>query len=109
MVRVSGLLRQLGVPAKLKGSGYLREAVELYAADPEQSITKELYCKVAQRCNVTTVQVERSVRTAIETAWQHRDKLLWRRYFTCGDASRPSNGEFVACLAECLTTRYRFE
>lgn len=107
--QVSNLLRQLGVPVKLKGYGYLREAVELYADDPEQSITKELYCKVAQRCNATTVQVERSVRTAIETAWLHRDRPVWRRYFTGGDIARPTNGEFVAQLADCLLTRYGFE
>lgn len=108
--QISDLLRTLGVPAKLKGYGYLREAVEVFAQDPGQSITKELYRQVGSRCQASVTQVERSIRTAIETAWDHRDGKVWRQYFPAQEqnsASRPTNGEFVARLADRIATEDR--
>lgn len=102
---ISNMLLNLGIPTKLKGYGYLREAIRLFAANPEQSITKELYAEVASRCNATVTQVERSIRTAIETAWEHQDSQAWGRYFPREGGGRPSNGEFVARLADHLNTQ----
>lgn len=106
-VLISNLLRELGIPTKLKGYGYLREAIETYAKDPSQSITKELYSTVGERYNATITQVERGIRTAIEYAWEHRDGKVWQRYFTAGehDCGRPTNGAFVSCLAEYLVMK----
>lgn len=104
---ISNILLNLGIPTKLKGYGYLREAVRIFAADPKQSITKELYSEVANRCNATVTQVERSIRTAIETAWDHQDSQVWCRYFPCEGGGRPTNGEFVARLADYLNTQRR--
>ena len=105
---ISDILLELGVPAKLKGYGCLREAIRLFADDPGQSITKELYARVANSSNATVTQVERSMRTAIESAWKHRDNRVWSRYFPreWGDR-RPTNGEFVARIADYLNTRRR--
>ena len=102
---ISNILLNLGIPTKLKGYGYLREAIRIFADDPTQTITKELYSEVANRCNATTTQVERSIRTAIETAWEHQDNQVWARYFP-GESGggRPTNGEFVARLADYLST-----
>ncbi len=107
-VLISNLLRELGIPTKLKGYGYLREAIEIYAKDPSQSITKELYSAVGERYNATITQVERAIRTAIEYAWEHRDSRVWQRYFTAGESAtrgRPTNGAFVSCLAEYLAMK----
>ena len=41
--RISSLLLTLGVPPKLRGFMYLKEAVVLYREDPLQSVTKVLY------------------------------------------------------------------
>ena len=103
-VMISNLLLNLGIPTKLKGYAYLREAIRIFADDPNQTITKELYSEVANRCNATTTQVERSIRTAIETAWEHQDNQVWARYFPGESGGRPTNGEFVARLADYLNT-----
>jgi len=102
---ISNMLLHLGIPTKLKGYGYLREAIRIFADNPGQTITKELYSEVASRCNATVTQVERSIRTAIETAWEHKDSQVWGRYFPCEGDGRPSNGEFVARLADCLNAQ----
>ncbi len=100
---VSNLLLRLGVPAKLKGYGFLRESILTMCREPSQSITKELYPAVASVCNATPVQIERSIRSAIGIAWAKRDENIWHLYFSAdgsGQVPRPSNGAFISRLAD---------
>lgn len=97
------LLRQLGLSGKLTGSRYLSSAVSLFSENPDQMLTKELYGTVAQQFHASAAQVERSIRTAIHSAWQARDERVWQRFFPTGQAGtvrRPTNGEFISRLAE---------
>ncbi len=103
--QVSNLLVNLGISTKLRGYAYLREAVLLMARDPEQSITKILYPAVGNICSCNRQQVERSIRSAIEKAWLHRDNRIWQLYFPPGSDGvipRPSNAVFISRLADCL-------
>lgn len=102
---VSNLLLSLGIPTKLRGYTYLREAVLLMAKDPKQSITKELYPAVAALCGCESTHVERSIRSAIATAWKHRDDRIWQLYFqpgAGGSLPRPTNAAFISRLADSL-------
>lgn len=102
---VSNLLLALGVPTKLNGYGYLREAILLMKEDPSQPITKELYPAVAKLCGCEPEHVERSIRSAINAAWSHRDEQLWRLYFQpdgTGAVRRPTNAAFISRLADSL-------
>lgn len=101
----ANLLLQFRIATKHRGYTYLREAVALMAEKPGQSITKELYPEVAAHFGVDHKQVERCIRTALESAWNRRDEQLWRMYFapgTDGCLRRPTNGEFICRLADCL-------
>ncbi len=103
--QASGLLRTLGVPTKLRGYIYLREAVLLMMSDCTQSITKELYPEVARICGCAPAHVERSIRSAVAAAWEHRDERVWSLYFQPdenGAILRPSNGTFITRLADSL-------
>lgn len=103
--QVSNLLLALGVPTKLRGYAYLREAILLMASNPGQSITKELYPAVGELCNSTAMHVERSARSAIAAAWEHRDINLWNLYFPQsgrGCESKPTNAAFISRLANGL-------
>ena len=107
-ILISNILRDLGIPTKLKGYGYLRDAIETYSKDPSQSITKELYSTVGERYNASVTQVERGIRTAIECAWARSDMRSWQRYFVVtewDEEERPTNGTFVSGLAEYLVTK----
>lgn len=106
---VSNLLCSLGVPSKLRGYSYLREAVLLMAQDSAQSITKELYPAVAARCGVDARRVERCARTAIQAAWIKRDEKLWRLYFppdADGCIPRPTNAAFISRLADAINMEH---
>ncbi len=109
---VSNMLLYLGVPTKLKGYGYLREAILLFRQNPAQTITKELYVQVARKCNATVTQVERSIRTAIEVAWQRQNSGAWQQYFSPelgNGATRPTNGAVISRLADYLAAELRGE
>lgn len=100
---ISNVLLSLGIPTKLRGYSYLREAVFLALHHSDQMVTKELYPAVGKLCDATAVQVERSIRSAIASAWKKRDPQVWNRYFPPlpdGTVSRPTNAAFIFCLAE---------
>ena len=103
---VSNLLITLGISTKLKGYNYLREAILFMRNDPTQSITKELYPSVARICGTSASQVERSIRSAISSAWSHRDDNIWMQFFqpaANGRLRRPTNAVFISRLADRLT------
>ena len=102
-VAASNMLLALGVSTKLRGYGYLREAVAEAVYHPGQMITKELYPKVGKLCDASPVQVERSIRSAIAKAWQQRDEGVWRQIFQVSPGSaleRPTNAVFISGIAE---------
>lgn len=99
------VLLALRIPGKRRGFTYLCHAVPLFARDPLQSVTKVLYPEVAKRCGSEPSHVERSIRSAIEAGWKHRDGDIWKLYFPESEipgSRRPSNGEFIARLAQVL-------
>ena len=103
--RASELLMELGVPTKLKGFAYAREAILTMSSDFSQSITKELYPAVAEKFDGSASQIERSIRNAIEIAWKKRNTNIWSRYFCdCAgsDPVKPTNAEFITRLAHCI-------
>lgn len=109
---VSNLLVALGVPTKLRGYPYLREAILLMAQNRDQSVTKVLYPTVAAACGDRGKNIERSIRTAIEKAWLRRDDRIWQMYFPPGSDGiipRPSNAAFISRLADSLLLQQECE
>ncbi len=103
--KVSSTLLRLGIPTKLRGYSYLRQAVLLMAKDPAQSVTKELYPAVAAQFGATAIQVERSIRSAVQAAWEHCDPQIWQLYFPAGETGlipRPTNAGMISRLADIL-------
>ena len=103
--QVSNMLSSLSFSTRHRGYSYLREAILLAKDDPLISITKDLYPTVASMFKCDPVQVERSIRTAIESAWKKRDNQVWMQYFQpeqISAAHRPSNGQFISRLADRL-------
>ena len=102
---VTNALLELGIPTKILGFRYLCEAVLEYRNHPGQLVTKELYPAVGKRCGASAIQVERSIRSAICKAWEHRDEAVWRSWFSCGPGEplkRPSNAVFITAMVNRL-------
>jgi len=106
---VSNLLVSLGIPTKLRGYAYLREAVLLMVENPMQSITKELYPAIARKFGTSSSKVERAIRHAIEVAWSRGRVDTLNKAFGCCVAlpgEKPTNGEFIALIADKLSMEH---
>ena len=109
---VNNLLVNLGIPTRRRGYACLREAILLYARNPAQSVTKELYPAVAERCSGTSAQVERAIRSAIAAAWERRAGRYWQLLFPEEEARkvpRLTNALFISRIAEHLTAETGME
>lgn len=103
--RTTAVMHAIGMPAHMKGYCCVRTAIMLAAQDISliDSLTHSLYPEVARQLGTTPACVERSVRSAIESAWDHADLWTIRRFFGCTIArtqEKPTNGEFISLLAD---------
>ena len=103
--RVSGLLLALSFSPKLRGYGYLREAVVCLCAHRGICIIKDLYPRVGRAFGVSAEDVEHSIRGAVLLAWKHRREGIWEQYFgkTAGEKlERPTNAALIQMLERTL-------
>lgn len=107
-IRVTDILRDLGVPAHILGYQFTRRAIIMYYDDPKKmsQITKVLYPTLANGYQTTSSRVERAIRYAVETSWQHGNIDTLRKYFgnsiNAYHTGQPTNAEFIATLADFL-------
>lgn len=104
-VVISDIMRQIGVPAHIKGYQYLRTAIDLSINDAEmlEGVTKLLYPTIAKMYSTTSSRVERAIRHAIEVAWNRGDVDVLSSYFGYtiqSDRGKPTNSEFIAMIAD---------
>ncbi len=109
---ISDIMRQIGVPAHIKGYLYLREAIILSINDPElmHSVTKVLYPTVAKNNKTTASRVERAIRHAIEVAWDRGDVDVLSSYFGYtiqNSRGKPTNSEFIAMISDKLRLKLK--
>jgi len=102
---VTELLHQLGVPARLNGYHYLREAIMMLVDDMEiaHSITKVLYYDVAKKHNSSMNRVERAIRTAVGVSWERGNTEVFERIFGYSILSgkkKLCNSEYMVQIAD---------
>lgn len=105
---VTELLHDIGIPAHIKGYNYIRTGILLSFANQEQylgQITKCLYPEIAKKYKTTSSRVERSIRHAIELAWNRGnldtiDSIFG--YSISAEKAKPTNSEFIAMIADYL-------
>lgn len=103
--KTTAVMHAIGMPAHMKGYRCVRTAIILAAQDISliDSMTRSLYPEVARQLGTTPACVERAVRSAIESTWDHADLWAIRRFFGCTISrtrGKPTNGEFIALLAD---------
>lgn len=100
-------LKELGIPAQMKGYYYLKEAIEMEIKDPllVEKMTTKLYPDIAKVWETTPSRVERAIRHSIEVAFSRCDPKILEAYFmnTIDPMKgKPTNGEFIANVAEMV-------
>ena len=105
--KVTAIFLVAGIPAHIKGYHYLREGIRMVYEDQSliNRITKELYPGIAKKFNTSASKVERAIRHSIEVAWT-RGKIenlnALFGYNIYGKNDKPTNGEFIALVADKL-------
>lgn len=105
--KITSVFLVAGIPAHIKGYHYLREGIRMVYFQPQliNRITKELYPGIAKRFNTSASKVERAIRHAIEVAWT-RGKIenlnALFGFHIYGKNDKPTNGEFIALVADKL-------
>lgn len=105
--KIASVFLTVGIPAHIKGYHYLREAVRMVYFEPALCgrITKELYPGIARHFQTSASKVERAIRHAIEVAWtrgkiENINQIFG--YNIYGKNDKPTNGEFIALVADKL-------
>ena len=106
--RLSSLFLTIGIPAHIKGYQFLRIGVKMVVENPDviNRITKELYPGIAKHFGTTASKVERAIRHAIEVAWNRGRIETLNSAFgckVCTPEDKPTNGEFIAMIADKLS------
>ena len=109
---VTEIIHEIGVPAHIKGYQYLREAIILTINDMDiiNAVTKVLYPEVAKKFTPPPSRVERAIRHAIEVAWDRGDIETLQKFFgytVSNIKGKPTNSEFIAMIADCLSLRQK--
>lgn len=102
---ITEILHEIGVPAHIKGYKYLREATIIAVNDTGaiNAITKVLYPQIAETFQTTPPRVERTIRHAIEVAWDRGDLDTLQRFFgytVSSTKGKPTNSEFIALISD---------
>lgn len=105
--KVTKIMRDVGVPAHIKGYQYIRDAIIMAINDREiiSAVTKRLYPELAKNHNTTPSRVERAIRHAIEVAWNRGKVDTINKLFGYTINTRkgkPTNSEFIALVADTL-------
>lgn len=111
---VTNALIAFGVMPHLQGFRYLREAIcrNLNDGDATKGITKILYPDLGKDFHTTKKCVERGMRNALDTAWDHVTPEARNAYFgelTAHLTKRPSNSRFIALITEYIRMKERPE
>lgn len=111
-VEVTNIIREIGIPAHIKGYQYLREAIMMIITEIELlgAVTKVLYPRIAEKYTTTPSRVERAIRHAIEVAWSRGNMDMINRLFGYTikiEKGKPTNSEFMAMVADKLRLEMR--
>ena len=111
---VTQIIRELGVPAHVKGYCYLRSAIAMATENYEltYAITKELYPAIAKKYNTTPQRVERDIRHAVELAWDTGDMEALSQYFSYRikkNFDKPTNSEVIANISDSVRIKLNID
>ena len=109
---VTSIIREIGIPAHIKGYQYVREAIIMAVKDINMLnyITKLLYPTIAKQYKTTSSSVERAIRHAIEVAWNRGRIDVTEEMFgytVNAGKGKPTNSEFIALVSDKLRLDYR--
>lgn len=101
------LINKIRIPVHLKGYSFLRTSIICAAQNNDllNGIAKNLYPLVAEIHKTTPQKVERSIRNAIDTAWNHGANDVMQEFIGYG-YGKPTNSELIATAADRVRLKF---
>ena len=104
---IVSILHKSGMSSNIKGYTYLKFSFLLMFQDEtlKNSVTKNLYPKIARHFNVSTASVERAIRNAVNMAWKRGNPEFLNSIFASSinpSKGKPTNSEFIAMIYDKL-------
>ena len=95
-------LHSIGIPINMRGYHYLRDAITISIGNDAVigCITKMIYPEIAKKHRASSPSVERAIRNAIWAAWERGAGPIFAQRYNYHGNNKPSNSEFIACIAE---------
>ena len=104
--RIAKILKEVGIPASIKGYNYIKQSIILVYNDETLLHTMmRLYASVAELYGTSSTKVERSIRHAIEIAFNRGNFELLEDIFSFTVSrfkDKSTNSEFIAGLYQYL-------
>lgn len=102
-LQVSKLLKEIGVPANIRGYRYITYGVVLLSENKGESMTKFIYPSIAKEFKTTGTRVERAIRHAVEKSfyggkWDKLNELFGNT--THLKNGKVTNSEFLYTLVD---------
>lgn len=93
------LIQTLGIPGHHRGFSFLLDCLNLslYHEELLTPITKRLYPQVAERHQISTLCIERDIRTVVKVWWKRGDRTFISNLVGTL-AKLPTNKEFIYLL-----------
>lgn len=102
-ITVSNILKSFGISANVNGYRFLRDGI-IYSVEHNEAvtcITKRIYPVIAEKYGTTAACVERSIRSALESAWRKADSgIIFDIFGNSLGGDKPTNSEFIAVVAD---------
>lgn len=100
--KATQMIQTLGIPAHLKGYGFLRTAIIIAVKKPEYvyNMMSKLYPAVAEIHKSDSTKVERSIRNAINVT-ADRNPTPMQKFFNY-PIWKPTNSELIATASDRL-------
>lgn len=103
------IIRNMGIPANLKGYIYLRTAIVCAVEQPNltRHFMRQLYEMVAEIHHVKLHSVERAIRYAIEIAYDRNPEQLKSMFYY--PVGKPCNSELIALAVDIIRFHSDFQ
>lgn len=104
---IKKMLFELGFQPRMRGHRYIIDAVKIILDEPKKAynVNKNVYEAIGQMHGYNRLAIERSIRTAIESAYYRDTKGKFIEFFGCLD-HRPTNTEFLSVFVERLMMKF---
>ena len=103
------IIRNMGIPANLKGYIYLRTAIVCAVEQPKltRHFMRQLYETVAEMHHVKLHSVERAIRYAIEIAYDRNPEQLKNMFYY--PVEKPCNSELISLAVDIIRFHSDFQ